>query len=113
MSQALTLENLHEIDGGAVAIAFKRCLEEILKDLRDRDDLKKARTITMKLAFTPEIEEGECEGIQTVVTIESSIPAKSTRKNVLTLSRDGLFFDPDKKRTTTLPGQQVFQEGGE
>lgn len=109
----LTLENLADFSGGAVGLAFNQAVEQVKRDLLDRDLLKKPRTIALTLKFTPYIEHGADPGdIVSEVAIKTTLPEKSTGEHRLNVRGDGIHFNPGQKKSD-LPGQQTFLNGEE
>lgn len=111
MSKKLTLETLHEFDGGSLAILFNQALRNIYLDLEDRSMLKKARRLSVELMLTPLIDEksgrADLAEIRMDARISVKIPNKETHTNILAPSskEGGLMFEPASRHTRTLPGQ--------
>lgn len=111
MSEQLTLENLSEYDQGSLAILFNNGMQAIFLDLADRPRLKKSRKLTVEFTFKPtaDPDSGDLDEIETTSKVKVSIPDREARVNILAPSTKGIVFDPDTRRTKTLPGQQSIK----
>lgn len=107
MAQPLTLERLHEYDQGSLSVLFNQAMRQIYVDLDDRPLLKKSRKLTVEFTFKPSADPdtGDLDEIETTSKVKLSIPDREARVNILAPSAVGIVFDPDTRRTKTLPGQ--------
>lgn len=106
MSQELKLENLHEYDQGALAVMFNQAVRQVYLDMDDRPLLKKARKVSIEFSFVPGSNAGDLDEIVTETKIKQSYV------NILAPSKangGSIMFDPDTRRTRTLPGQPTLE----
>jgi len=76
----LTLDALKEFDLGKIDVAFANELQKVVRDMRDRPSLAKARKVTLELELVPqESATGDCETAQMTFTVSSKIPKYSSR----------------------------------
>ena len=86
--EELTLDQIAAMDGGRLGEAVKQALSRLAHDMTDRPGEKRARTLAIKLAFIPELEEdGRCEGCKMAVAIDESIPSRKSKVFDLGLRR--------------------------
>lgn len=112
MSQELKLENLHEYDQGALAVMFNQAVRQVYLDMDDRPLLKKARKVSIEFSFVPGSNAGDLDEIVTETKIKLAIPDKQSYVNILAPSKangGSIMFDPDTRRTRTLPGQPTLE----
>lgn len=111
--EKLTLENLPLVDGGSVAIAFNRALEQAYHDCRDRPHMKAKRTVTLKVELTPDAEFQQGSELERAIAhfeIASKCPAKGVNQAVRCVPKQaGFGFFRDTNNTKHLPNQQSFE----
>jgi hypothetical protein len=108
----LDLATLKDLDGGKPAIAFRRAVEDCVKDCADRPTERRSRKVTLELVLTPvPAEDPEFEGsfhadgATGEFKIKSAIPNRQTRPYSFGMDRNGrLFFSTESpanvKQTT-------------
>lgn len=98
----LSLENLKEVDGGTIAIAFDKELQAITKDLNDRPRLNKPRKLKLELTFIPKTRSDigeDLDDVEVNFDVAASIPKIGIKSYRVTPKfGDQLAFHPD------LPG---------
>lgn len=106
----LCLTNLGKLDTGKIDIAFKREIERVVLDCRDRPDLKKKRQIALIFNFTPEMDETsrECHLTHVGCDIKTSIPTRKTRVYAMHVQGKEAFFRPDNPVDPTA--DQLFDK---
>lgn len=111
----LDLATLKDLDNGKPAIAFRRAVEDCVKDCSDRPTEQRARKVTLELVLTPvAAEDAEFEGtfracgVTGEFRIKSSIPNRQTRPYSFGLDRQGrLFFSQE---SPTNVNQTTFDD---
>ena len=111
----LDLNTLKDLDGGKPAIAFRRAVEDCVKDCSDRPTEKRPRKVTFELVMTPvPADDPEFEGtfrsdgVTGEFKIKSNIPNRQTRPYSFGLDRQGkLFFSTE---SPTNVNQTTFDD---
>lgn len=102
MSQALiffSLEALQHLDGGKAAIAFRRAVEDCVRDCQDRPLDDKARKVTLELAITPVAEEDpefensyRASSVEGQFKIATTLPKRQTKPYSFGIDPKGRMF---------------------
>lgn len=111
----LDLATLKDLDNGKPAIAFRRAVEDCVKDCSDRPTEKRDRKVTLELLLTPvPAEDPEFEGtfracgVTGEFKIKSSIPNRQTRPYSFGLDKNGrLFFSQESPSNVS---QTTFED---
>lgn len=92
MLHELSLETLDSLDFGKVSVAFKKHLQRLAHDCKDRPGDGKARTVTMTFAVVPVLEaDGSCDRVKLQVQVASKVPTHRTSLYDLALRPNGSF----------------------
>jgi len=116
MSQNLiffSLESLVHLDGGKAAIAFRRAVEDCVRDCQDRPLDEKPRKITLELALEPIADEDpefensyRAAGVDAVFKIKTTLPQRQTKPYSFGIDSQGRMFfskaSPDNVNQTTF-----------
>lgn len=82
-----TLENLHQINNGVLAVAFEREMQRIIADCQDRPSLDKARSVSIVFEVTPLPDQHSptvnADEITVQVAVHSAIPKR--KSNIYTM----------------------------
>lgn len=85
----LELSQLHHLDDGILAAAFKANLNIVISDLNDRPDDDRTRKLTITFAFTPEALKGDLDRVKLEYKVTHNIAGHEGRECVLTPKRLG------------------------
>lgn len=89
----LTAETLNQLGDGYAGKAIDAALDVLNKDIADRGDDGKARTLTVTYTFTPS-PEGRCKvAVKTVTKVPAYQPPETVAK--IDRAAGGLVFNPD------------------
>lgn len=124
MSQSLiffSLEALQHLDGGKAAIAFRRAVEDCVRDCQDRPLDDKARKVTLELSITPvagedpEFENSyRAESVEGQFKISTALPKRQTKPYSFGIDAKGRMFfsknSPENVAQTTF--DDVAPESG-
>lgn len=116
MSQSLvffSLEALQHLDGGKAAVAFRRAVEDCVRDCQDRPLDDKARKVTLELSITPvagedpEFENSfRAEGVEGQFKIATTLPKRQTKPYSFGIDAKGRMYfsrnSPDNVNQTTI-----------
>ena len=82
MLKQFKLENLPDLDGGRVAIAFGQLMELIVADCEDRPALQKPRKLQMVLDCVPDVQQDGAvvDGIRTTFRLKAVFPERESRE---------------------------------
>lgn len=99
MIKELSLESLHEVQGGEIKKDFDALLATCIEDCTSRPAIDRARTITIKIELTPAPDEtGHCETCDVRATVTSKQPARTIVIPAMKSRKKGreskLVFDP-------------------
>lgn len=112
--EELSLENLKDVEGGALAITVDREIKRAYHDCQDCPENKAARVVTIKLKLKPSLRpaaisgRSEFEGCTVGFSINGTTPPKEVEIKALS-GRDGtgLRFNPGNSDN---PRQMTIQE---
>lgn len=111
----LTLENLHELDNGRIAEAFRLALKRVQHDCTDRPALAKARTVVLKLNAIPHADdEGDLQTVKITFDVKETIPQRSTRSYEMSAQRGAFLFNrhaPENPNQRTIHDYKVAAAG--
>ena len=88
----LNLENLKELDGGKVQVAFGLELKKCLMDCLNRPNEKKSRKVSLECYVTPIAADRDCEGVTVAFDVRSSVPARKTEGYKLGITTQGQAY---------------------
>ncbi len=99
MIKELSLESLHEVQGGEIKKDFDSLLASLIEDCNQRPAISKARTLTIKIELTPAPDEtGHCESCDLRAVVTSKQPARAIVIPAMKSRKKGrgatLVFDP-------------------
>lgn len=86
--QQLSLESLHQFDGGAFGRAFDRRLAAAVSDCLDRPAIDKPRKITIEVMVFPDEEEGG-SGVLVEAKVKAAVPETKSRTHHCNAFHDG------------------------
>jgi len=102
MAQSLvffSLDALKHLDGGKAAVAFRRAVEDCVRDCQDRPLEEAARTVTFKVAIKPVAEEDpefensyRATGAECEFTITTGLPKRKTKPYSFGIDPQGRMF---------------------
>jgi len=111
----LELSTLEKLDNGKAAIAFRRAVEDCVRDCADRPTEKRARKVTFELIMTPvPVEDAQFEGtfradgVTGEFKIKSAIPNRQTRPYSFGLDRNGRLYFSETSPTNV--NQSTFDD---
>jgi len=74
------LGSLPQLEDGRVEVAFNAAIQQVLDDLYDRPNVKKARKVTMEFTLEPQADDaGMLENVEAKVAFKTTTPARETR----------------------------------
>lgn len=99
MIKELSLESLHEVQGGEIKKDFDSLLATLINDCQQRPAIDKARTLTIKIEITPAPDDtGHCESCDMRAVVTSKQPARAIVIPKMKSRKKGsgstLVFDP-------------------
>ena len=100
MLRRLTLSSMQELHVGQAEAAFKRLIEQVVKDCIDRPGVSGGRKVLLQLTVKPIASiRGttiDCEGASGVLTLKAKIPDYETDEVNFGVQQDGsLIFNSD------------------
>lgn len=106
MMDILRTASLHKVRDGHLAAQIDAELVKIHADCQDRPELKKPRTLTIQMTFTPDGEK-DLEFVDTEFTVKASLPpTKLSRPMKNMKKRNGFAFDADTDNVDHAAGQR-------
>jgi hypothetical protein len=116
MAQSLvffSLEALQHLDGGKAAIAFRRAVDDCVRDCQDRPLDDKARKVTLELSITPVAEEDpefdnsyRASSVEGQFKIATTLPKRQTKPYSFGIDAKGRMFfsrtSPDNVQQSTF-----------
>jgi len=91
------LEELAELDGGRVAVAFAQAQARVVADCEDRPGELTARKILLQMEVVPVIDEdGKCSGVKSSFQIKDSIPTRKSKQYDFGLDPSGRLYYSDE-----------------
>ncbi len=93
--EVLSLESICAVDNGAIGVAFNIELQKLIRDLRDRPDLKKARKINLQISLIPVSDRGQLVRTDVAFAVKVTIPEKATVSYPMATTAEGLEFSPE------------------
>jgi hypothetical protein len=114
----LTLENLHNLDMGAAAAAFKVALERAVRDCIARPSDDRARKVTFEFALKPVKDINDnvitCEGAKGSFKVRAKIPDWETRECDFGVKTNGMLYfseeSPQNHRQQSFHDQEKAEE---
>ena len=108
-----SLEALKQLDGGKANVAFRRAIEDCIKDMQDRPLDETGRTVTMKLTLKPVAEEDpefentyRAGGAECDIQFTTSLPKRKTKTYSFGLDNNSRMFfsvaSPENVNQTTF-----------
>lgn len=93
--ELLRTASLADVRGGMLAHQLDSELVKIHSDCVDRPGLKKARTITLSITFTP-VGDDPLDGVDVEFSVKSSLPPATIARQMKSYAkRNGFAFDSD------------------
>lgn len=109
MRTELSLSSLAEFDFGKAEIAFRKTLQSVVRDVKDRGHDGRARKVVLTVILDPIIEGGDVADANVHFTIQAKLPALSTAPRPVMIDRQArLVFNPDSPDN---PEQSTLDEG--
>jgi predicted transcriptional regulator len=102
----LGLDTLRDLDRGINVHAVDVALMQAVNDVLDRPTEAKARMVTIQIEVTPQVtQDMRLVGVTTQFQVITKMPNRRSEPYVMSINRDGLFFNPDNLRddAPTLP----------
>lgn len=103
--QPFDFEAIARMDDGRLSVAMKRAIERAIVDLNDRPLVKKARTITLTVALTPQSEDGDLDSVDVTFAIGEAHPKRESTRYNMVPHGDSLMFnerEPEDPKTRTI-----------
>ena len=118
MTKVRSVADVGKMDRGVVDVLFSRALAVVQADVEDRPAVKKARKITLEVAFTPVCStQGTLETVQVETEVKTTTPVNRTRMVSMVLDDDGLKYNevsPSDVRQGTIDQEMgTKKKGGE
>ena len=92
----LGLENISELEGGRVVIAFNQQLTRLVQDCLNRSSDQRPRTISLDMTMVPEVEDGVCAGIKAEFEITAKEPTRRSKTYSLEVHQSGKIIVTDR-----------------
>lgn len=97
-AKPLTLESLHLVDRGLIAVMVDREIQRCFSDCDDRPTLEKPREVIIKIKQVPAASDERLNHVKVAVSVESKIPGRNTVEYPMLATSDGLMFQPESPR---------------
>ena len=102
----MDLATLKDLDNGKAAIAFRRAVEDAVRDCQSRPLEERPRKIALELCLTPVAGEDpefentmRCEGVTGEFKIKTTVPNQQTKPYSFGLDRQGRLFFSENSPT--------------
>jgi len=84
----VSLENLHKVKGGLVALMLQRALDRVALDIASAPDLPDWRQVTLKIKAKPVLEQLELDHVAVEFEVGMRNPTRVTSSNMLIREKD-------------------------
>ena len=89
MLHEFTLDKIHLMDGGRVAVAFDQAIGRALADCHDRPGVAKPRKVSMEVTLIPVCDDGFCDSVDVQFSFKDGMPARSSKAYNLGVRKRG------------------------
>lgn len=113
--EKFTVDKVGELDDGTARLVIDAAIQEALDDCDARAMLRKARTVSVTLAFEPVIDDrGAMKGVEVHHKVRTSLPPREGHSDYLRANVAGdhvSAYLPDARQDGLFAGPRTSEEG--